>query len=122
MSKTGNLIALNALFDGDPTVYYTEDPPFLPRILVFFWPVHTAGSTSTTSRIRVSILSAAGFKSFPAFQVSPSSSYYSAVHKLPEEKQRDEVSRGFAFSLFRSFPELPPAGKAAAPDENVKQA
>ena len=122
MSKSGNLAALAAILEAtdSPTLYYAEDPPYLPRVLVFYWPVQTVGSTSAASRIRTTVLSAAGFKSFGAFQVSPSSSYYSAVHKLPEDKQRDEVSRGLAFSLFRYFSELSPAVKTAITDEHVQ--
>ena len=122
MSKSGNLAALAAILDATdtPTLYYAEDPPYLPRILVFYWPVQTVGSTTSTSRIRTTILSAAGFKSFGAFQVSPSSSYYSAVHKLPEDKQRDDVCRGLAFSLFRYFSEISPAVKTAITDEHVQ--
>lgn len=120
MSKSGNLAALAAILEATdtPTLYYAEDPPFLPRVLVFYWPVHTVGSTTSASRIRTTILSAAGFKSFGAFQVSPSSSYYSAVHKLPEDKQRDDVCRGLAFSLFRYFSEVSPAVKTAITDDH----
>ena len=122
MSKSGNLTALAAILEATdtPTLYYAEDPPYLPRVLVFYWPVQTVGSTTSPSRIRTTILSAAGFKSFGAFQVSPSSSYYSAVHKLPEEKQRDDVCRGLAFSLFRYFSEISPAVKTAITDEHVQ--
>ena len=109
MSKSGNLAALTAIFQSaeNPLVFYAEDPPFLPRILIFYWPIHAVGSVATTSRIRTTILSAAGFKSFSAFSVSPSSAYYNAVHKLPEDKQRDEIYRGLAFSLCRYFAEIP---------------
>ena len=122
MSKSGNLAALAAILEATdtPTLYYAEEPPYLPRVLVFYWPVQTVGSTTSPSRIRTTILSAAGFKSFGAFQVSPSSSYYSAVHKLPEEKQRDDVCRGLAFSLFRYFSEISPAVKTAITDEHVQ--
>ena len=122
MSKSGNLAALAAILEATdtPILYYAEDPPYLPRVLVFYWPVQTVGSTTSPSRIRTTILSAAGFKSFSAFQVSPSSSYYSAVHKLPEEKQRDDICRGLAFSLFRYFSEISPAVKAAITDEHVQ--
>lgn len=121
MSKTGNLAALSALFNPAdiPTIYYAEDPPLLPRILIFYWPVQAVGSLSSTSRIRVTILSAAGFKSFGAFSVAPSSSYYSAVHKLPDERQRNDVSRGIAFSLCRYFSEIPAEVKQIIADENV---
>jgi hypothetical protein len=122
MSKSGNLAALAAILEATdpPTLYYAEDPPYLPRVLVFYWPVQTAGSTTSASRIRTTILSAAGFKSFGSFQVSPSSSYYSAVHKLPEDKQRDDVCRGLAFGLFRYFSEISPAVKTAITDEHAQ--
>lgn len=119
MSKSGNLAALGAILNSSepPTVYYAEDPPYLPRILIFYWPVQAVGSLASTSRIRTTILSAAGFKSFGAFQVSPSSAYYNAVHKLPENKQRDDVFRGIAFSLCRYFSEVPVEVKNAITDE-----
>lgn len=122
MSKAGNLQCLSTILEAvdAPTLYYAEDPPYLPRVLVFYWPVQTVGASTSASRIRTTILSAAGFKHFPAFQVSPSSSYYSAVHKLPEEKQRDEVCRALAFSVFRYFSEISPAVKAAITDEHVQ--
>ncbi|KIW38957.1 uncharacterized protein PV06_08777 [Exophiala oligosperma] len=121
MSKSGNLAALSAILNPSdiPTVYYAEDPPYLPRILVFYWPVQAVGSLASTSRIRTTILSAAGFKSYGAFSVAPNSSYYSAVHKLPEDKQRDDVFRGIAFALCRYFSEVPTEVKNAITDENL---
>ncbi|KIW90792.1 uncharacterized protein Z519_08575 [Cladophialophora bantiana CBS 173.52] len=121
MSKSGNLAALSAILNpGEtPTVYYAEDPPYLPRILVFYYPVQAVGSLASTSRIRTTILSAAGFKSYGAFSVAPNSSYYSAVHKLPEDKQRDDVSRGIAFALCRYFSEVPIEVKNAIAEENL---
>jgi len=121
MSKSGNLAALSAIVNPSevPIVYYAEDPPYLPRILVFYYPVHSVGSLASTSRIRTTILSAAGFKSFGAFSVAPNSSYYSAVHKLPEDKQRDDVYRGIAFALCRYFSEVPTEVKNAIADENI---
>ncbi|RMZ76964.1 hypothetical protein DV737_g4585, partial [Chaetothyriales sp. CBS 132003] len=123
MSKSGNLAALSTLLNctDAPTVYYAEDPPYLPRILFFYWPVQAVGSLGSTSRIRTTILSAAGFRSFGAFSVAPSSGYYSAVHKLPDDKQRDEVARGIAFALCRYFSEVPQAIKNAITDENLKE-
>ena len=123
MSKSGNLAALSAILNSSepPTIYYAEDPPYLPRILIFYWPVQAVGSLASTSRIRTTILSAAGFKSFGAFSVAPSSSYYSAVHKLPDDKQRDDVSRGIAFALCRYFSEVPADVKNAITDENLKE-
>jgi len=122
MSKSGNLAALAPILNPSdvPTIFYAEDPPYLPRILIFYWPVQAVGSLASTSRIRTTILSAAGFKSFGAFSVAPSSSYYSAVHKLPEEKQRDEVCRGVAFALCRYFSEVPTEVKNAIADDNVE--
>ncbi|OAP62911.1 hypothetical protein AYL99_02138 [Fonsecaea erecta] len=121
MSKSGNLTALSAIFSpGEtPTIYYAEDPPYLPRILVFYYPVQAVGSLASTSRIRTTILSAAGFKSYGAFSVAPNSNYYSAVHKLPEDKQRDDVSRGIAFALCRYFSEVPTEVKNAIAEENL---
>ncbi|OQV04262.1 RhoGEF domain-containing protein [Cladophialophora immunda] len=121
MSKSGNLAALSAILSpGEtPTIYYAEDPPYLPRILVFYYPVQAVGSLASTSRIRTTILSAAGFKSYGAFSVAPNSSYYSAVHKLPEDKQRDDVSRGIAFALCRYFSEVPTEVKNAIAEENL---
>ncbi|KIW59989.1 hypothetical protein PV05_00245 [Exophiala xenobiotica] len=121
MSKSGNLAALSAILNSSetPTIYYAEDPPYLPRILVFYWPVQALGSLASTSRIRATILSAAGFKSYGAFSVAPNSSYYSAVHKLPEDKQRDDVCRGIAFALCRYFSEVPTEVKNAIADENL---
>lgn len=123
MSKSGNLTALSAILRSSeaPTIYYAEDPPYLPRILIFYWPVQAPGSLASTSRIRATILSAAGFKSFGAFSIAPSSSYYSAVHKLPDDKQRDDVSRGIAFALCRYFSEVPAEVKNAITDENLKE-
>ena len=123
MSKSGNLAALSAILTSSdpPTIYYAEDPPYLPRILIFYWPVHAVGSLASTSRIRTTILSAAGFKSFGAFSVAPSSSYYSAVHKLPDDKQRDDVCRGIAFALCRYFSEVPAEVKSAITDENLRE-
>ncbi|RMD43544.1 hypothetical protein DV735_g1532, partial [Chaetothyriales sp. CBS 134920] len=123
MSKSGNLTALSTLLNTTDalTVYYAEDPPYLPRILFFYWPVQAVGSLGSTSRIRTTILSAAGFRSFGAFSVAPSSGYYAAVHKLPDEKQRDEVARGIAFALCRYFSEVPQAVKNAITDENLKE-
>ena len=120
MSKSGNLAALTAVFQSgeNPLVFYAEDPPFLPRILIFYWPIHAVGSLATTSRIRTTVLSAAGFKSFSAFSVSPSSAYYNAVHKLPEDKQRDEIYRGLAFSLCRYFAEIPTDVKNTIAEDN----
>lgn len=120
MSKSGNLAALGPILNSTdvPVVYYAEDPPYLPRILIFYWPVQAVGSLASTSRIRTTILSAAGFKSYGAFQVSPSSAYYSAVHKLPEDKQRDDIYRGIAFSLCRYFSEVPIDVKNAITDEH----
>jgi hypothetical protein len=119
MSKSGNLAALSAILNPSesPVVYYAEDPPYLPRILVFYFPVQAIGSLASTSRIRTTILSAAGFKSYGAFSVAPNSSYYAAVHKLPEDKQRDDVSRGIAFALCRYFSEIPTEVKNAIADE-----
>ncbi|RVX75053.1 hypothetical protein B0A52_01330 [Exophiala mesophila] len=119
MSKSGNLAALSAVLNPSdkPTIYYAEDPPYLPRILIFYSPVQAVGSLSTTSRIRATILSAAGFKSFGAFSVAPNSSYYSAVHKLPEDRQRDDVCRGIAFALCRYFSEVPTEVKNAIAEE-----
>lgn len=121
MSKSGNLAALSAILGpGEaPTIYYAEDPPYLPRILVFYYPVQAVGSLASTSRIRTTILSTAGFKSFGAFSVAPNSSYYSAVHKLPEDKQRDDVYRGIAFALCRYFSEVPTEVKNAIAEENL---
>ncbi|KAJ9604477.1 hypothetical protein H2200_011313 [Cladophialophora chaetospira] len=121
MSKSGNLAALSAILSPNetPTIYYAEDPPYLPRILVFYFPVQAVGSLSSTSRIRTTILSAAGFKSYGAFSVAPNSSYYSAVHKLPEDKQRDDVYRGIAFALCRYFSEIPTEVKNAIDEENA---
>lgn len=51
--------------------------------------------------------------------MAPNSSYYAAVHKLPEEKQRDDVSRGIAFALCRYFSEVPTEVKNAIADENL---
>ncbi len=121
MSKSGNLAALSAILSPgeSPAIYYAEDPPYLPRILVFYFPVQAVGSLSSTSRIRTTILSAAGFKSYGAFSVAPNSSYYSAVHKLPEDKQRDDVYRGIAFALCRYFSEIPAEVKNAIDEENA---
>jgi hypothetical protein len=123
MSKSGNLAALSSILSSSetPTIYYAEDPPYLPRILIFYWPVQAVGSFSSASRIRTTILSAAGFKAFSAFSVAPSSSYYSAVHKLPDDRQRDEVSRAIAFALCRYFSEVPADVKNAITDENLKE-
>lgn len=52
--------------------------------------------------------------------MAPNSSYYSAVHKLPEDKQRDDVSRGIAFALCRYFSEIPIEVKNAIADENLQ--
>lgn len=122
MSKSGNLAQLSPIFNSNdpPTIYYAEDAPYLPRILIFYWPVQALGSLHTTARVRTTILSAAGFKSFAAFSVAPSSSYYSAVHKLPDEKQRDEVCRAIAFALCRYFSEVPTEVKSAITDENLQ--
>ena len=122
MSKSGNLAALSAILNAPepPTIYYAEDPPYLPRILVFYWPVQAVGSLASTSRIKTTILSAAGFKSFSPFSIAPSSSYYSAVHKLPHDKQRDDVSRGIAFALFRYFSEVSAEVKNAIMEENLQ--
>ncbi|KIW64450.1 hypothetical protein PV04_09382 [Phialophora macrospora] len=121
MSKSGNLAALSAILNpGEtPTIYYAEDLPYLPRILVFYFPVQAVGSLASTSRIRTTILSAAGFKSYGAFSVAPNSSYYSAVHKLPEDKQRDDIYRGIAFALCRYFSEVPSEVKNAIDEENA---
>ncbi|KIV87733.1 hypothetical protein PV11_03259 [Exophiala sideris] len=121
MSKSGNLAALSAILNTSetPTVFYAEDPPYLPRILIFYYPVQAVGSLASTSRIRTTILSAAGFKSYGAFSVAPNSSYYSAVHKLPEDKQRDDVCRAIAFALCRYFSEIPTDVKNAIADENL---
>lgn len=125
MSKSGNLAALSSILassaSDQPTIYYAEDPPYLPRILVFYWPVQGVGSLASTSRVRMTILSAAGFKAFGAFSIAPSSSYYSAVHKLPDDRQRDEVSRAIAFALCRYFSEVSPDVKNAITDENLKE-
>lgn len=122
MSKSGNLAQLSSIFNTNdpPTIYYAEDAPYLPRILIFYWPVQALGSLHTTARVRTTILSAAGFKSFAPFSVAPSSSYYSAVHKLPDEKQRDEVCRAIAFVLCRYFSEVPLEVKNAITDENLQ--
>ncbi|KAI1624673.1 hypothetical protein EDD37DRAFT_354564 [Exophiala viscosa] len=121
MSKSGNLAALSAILNTSdtPTVFYAEDPPYLPRILIFYYPVQAVGSLASTSRIRTTILSAAGFKSYGAFSVAPNSSYYSAVHKLPEDKQRDDVCRAIAFALCRYFSEISSDVKNAIADENL---
>ena len=121
MSKSGNLAALSAILSpGEtPTIYYAEDGPYLPRILVFYFPVQAIGSLASTSRIRTTILSAAGFKSYGAFSIAPNSSYYSAVHKLPEEKQRDDVYRGIAFALCRYFSDVSSEVKNAIDEEHA---
>ena len=123
MSKSGNLAQLSSILDSRdlPTIYYAEDGPYLPRILIFYWPVQAIGSLSSTSRVRTTILSAAGFKSFSAFSVAPSSSYYSAVHKLPDDKQRDDVCRAIAFALCRYFSEVPTEVKNAITEENLRE-
>ena len=120
MSKSGNLAALTPIFQfpDTPILFYGEEPPYLPRVLVLYWSMPALGSMSTTSRIRITILTAAGFVSFPPFQLSPSSAYYQAVHKLPEEKQRDEVIRGVAFSLLKYFGQLSPQVKNGLIEEN----
>ncbi len=91
------------------TVYYTEDS-YLSRVLIFYWPVTTAGS-SFSSRHRVTIFTKIGHASFPPFQVSPQSSYYGAVAQLSDERQRDEIHRVMVFSLARYFDTLPAASK-----------
>lgn len=123
MSKSGNLVHLAPIFNNNdaPTIYYAEDGPYLPRILIFYWPVQALGSLSSTSRVRTTILSAAGFKSFGAFSVAPSSSFYSAVHKLPDDKQRDDVCRALAFALCRYFSEVPTEVKNAITEENLRE-
>lgn len=123
MSKSGNLAQLSPILDSrdPPTIYYAEDGPYLPRILIFYWPVQAVGSSSSTSRVRTTILSAAGFKSFGAFSVSPSSGYYSAVHKLPDDKQRDDVCRAIAFALCRYFSEVSTEVKNAITEENLRE-
>ena len=123
MSKSGNLAQLSPIFNSSdpPTIYYAEDGPYLPRIVIFYWPVQALGSLSSASRVRVTILSAAGFKSFGAFSVAPSSSYYSAVHKLPDDKQRDDVCRAIAFALCRYFSEVPTEVKNAITEENIRE-
>lgn len=123
MSKSGNLVHLAPIFSSNdaPTIYYAEDGPYLPRILIFYWPVQALGSLSSASRVRTTILSAAGFKSFGAFSIAPSSSFYSAVHKLPDEKQRDDVCRALAFALCRYFSEVPTEVKNAITEENLKE-
>jgi RhoGEF domain/Domain of unknown function (DUF3507) len=89
--------------------YYTEDS-YLSRILIFYWPVTTAGST-VSSRHRVTIFTKIGHASFPPFQVSPQSAYYGAVAQLSDERQRDEIYRVTVFSLARYFDTLPAASK-----------
>lgn len=123
MSKSGNLAQLSPILDSrdPPTIYYAEDGPYLPRILIFYWPVQAVGSLSSASRVRTTILSAAGFRSYGAFSVAPSSSYYSAVHKLPDEKQRDDVCRAIAFALCRYFSEVPTEVKNAITEENLQE-
>lgn len=123
MSKSGNLAHLAPIFTSNepPTIYYAEDGPYLPRILIFYWPVQAVGSLSSASRVKTTILSAAGFKSYSAFSVAPSSSFYSAVHKLPDDKQRDDVCRALAFSLCRYFSEVPTEVKNAITEENLKE-
>jgi hypothetical protein len=125
MSKAGNLAPLTSVLNTSPndrpTIYYAEDPPYLPRILIFYWPVQGPSATTSTSRVRITILSAAGFKAFTPFSIAPSSAYYSAVHKLPDDRQRDEVSRAIAFALCRYFSEVPADVKNAITDENLKE-
>ncbi|KAK5085901.1 hypothetical protein LTR05_005190 [Lithohypha guttulata] len=123
MSKSGNLAQLSSILNSNETatIYYAEDAPYLPRILIFYWPVQAVGSLSSASRVRTTILSAAGFRSFSAFSVAPSSSYYSAVHKLPDEKQRDDVCRALAFALCRYFSEVPTEVKNAITEENLRE-
>lgn len=122
MSKSGNLAQLSTIFTSNeqPCIYYAEDPPYLPRILIFYWPIQALGSLNSTSRVKITILTAAGFKSFTPFSVAPSSSYYSAVHKLPDDKQRDDVCRAIAFALCRYFSEVPVEVKNAITDENLQ--
>ena len=91
------------------TIYYTEDPQ-LSRVVIFYWPVTTAGS-SVSSRHRVTILTKIGHASFPPFQVSPQSSYYGAVAQLTDERQREEIYRVIVFSLAKYFDTLPAASK-----------
>ena len=91
------------------SVYYTEDA-YLSRVLIFYWPVKTAGS-SFSSRHRVTIFTKIGHASFPPFQVSPQSSYYGAVAQLSDEHQRDEICRVMVFSLAKYFDTLPAASK-----------
>lgn len=90
-------------------VYYTEDA-YLSRVLIFYWPVTTAGS-SISSRHRITIFTKIGHASFPPFQVSPQSSYYGAVAQLSDERQRGEVYRVMVFSLAKYFDTLPAASK-----------
>lgn len=91
------------------TVYYTEDS-YLSRVLIFYWPVTTAGS-NVSSRHRVTIFTKFGHTSFPPFQVSPQSPYYGAVAQLSDERQRDEIYRVMVFSLAKYFDILPAASK-----------
>lgn len=91
------------------TIYYTEDF-YLSRVLIFYWPVTTAGS-SISSRHRVTIFTKIGHASFPPFQVSPQSSYYGAVAELSDERQREEIYRVIVFSLAKYFDTLPAASK-----------
>lgn len=97
------------LHPDEVTIYYTEDS-YLSRVLIFYWPVTTAGS-SVSSRHRVTIFTKIGHASFPPFQVSPQSSYYGAVAQLSDERQRDEIYRVMVFSLAKYFDTLPAASK-----------
>lgn len=121
MSKSGNLVHLGPILSSvePPSIYYAEDYPYLPRILIFYWPIAALGSLSLTSRVRISILSAAGFKSYPPTSIAPSSPFYSAVYKLPDDKQRDEVCRAITFMLCKYFSEVASEVKNAIQEENI---
>ena len=94
------------------SLYYTKDPLIgnLP-VVVFHGPSTTTNSTHNSSRIQAHVFSIAGYQCFPRLTISPTSPLYAAVHRLPEDRQGDEICRGLAVALLKYYTEMPTAVK-----------
>ena len=102
--------ALDLSTDND-VIYHAADE-YLSNVLVSYGCI-SSGATSSSSRIRVTIFTSAGYQHYPRITLAPTSPLYTVVNHLPREKQGDEVCRGIAVSLLKYFVELP---------DNVKDA
>lgn len=86
-------------------LYHAADP-LLSSVFIFYGPIVTANSTTSSSRVQAHIFTAGGFQSYPRFTISPAAPLYAAVNHLPRERQGDGVYRALSVCLLKYFGEL----------------